>query len=953
MDRTVGKKTKVIACGVFENELEALNAEAAERPLDVELLDAGLHARPKELKARLQAAIDATDAAAVDRIAILYGLCGRGAVGLVAREVPVVLPRVHDCVAVFLGEPDEYWRQFKKCPGTFYMTPGWFEKKAHPDQYRARSLKKHGDAATDPNYAEWAAKYGPENAAFISDFFQSWRNNYRRIALINNSLGDVPTYREHARLLADVSGWTFEELAGDLAFIRTLVFGPHDEQRFLVVPPHHMVIATNDTRIFTAVPAHPSEEDVLNARRVMSGVTPGKFIVGTDDTPAAGARPAGLGLGIDAGGTYTDAVIIDLADHTVFSKAKAPTTHHDLSIGVEEALGQLDPALLPRINLVSLSTTLATNAIVEGRGAHVGLILMPLDPAVADDINVRPLRVVPGRLTIDGHELAPVDPEAVRQTVRDMLDQGIEAFAVSGYAGAHNPEHEKAVKKIIRELANVPVVCGHELSSKLNFVRRAHTAVLNAKLMPIIDELLRSVEIVLRRFGIHAPVFIVRGDGSLIETAAARERAIETILSGPAASAIGAHVLTKQAHLLALDMGGTTTDVAVVAEGMLKVCDEGAVVGPWQTSVSAADILTTGLGGDSYVRVLEGGLKISVGPERVIPLSFLAMRHPAAAEELAALANSADADTPSPFVIEFFDLVGLRPGITLSDSESRVFKALARGPLSRMQLAGAIGAVSFLLLPTARLEELGVIRRSAFTPTDALHVLGTFANFHAPAARSAAAVLARFCHQDADEFARRVCAQTTRRLAYEIARREISLSFRDPARDSHPMVDYLMEEFLRDPATKNGFHSLHFRQHRTVVGIGAPAGAFLPDAGRLVEARVIVPTHAEVANALGAISGKVIIRETISIRPDEAGSFIMMSPLGRKEFGRLADAQNEATGYLVHYLREKAGEFGTNEREVMIHVTEKTGQLADGSRQFLELLVEGMLVGAPRAAAQA
>lgn len=943
-------KTKVIACGVFERELDQLCSEAPER-FQVVMMDAGLHARPKELKARLQAGIDETDACVFDRIVVLYGLCGRGAIGILARDIPLVFPRIHDCIALFLGSADEYWRQFRACPATFYMTPGWFEKKAHPDGYKITRMQNKWTPEGDPQYGEWSEHYGPENATFIVEFFQSWRKNYQRIALINNGLGDVDRYRQYVQALAEVSGWRFEELPGEMEFMDVLVHGGYDEKRFLVVPPHHMVIATNDTRIFTSVPADPSEEDVLSATRALSGVQVGRFVFDDAAGPGPRAIQKGVGLGIDAGGTYTDAVLMDFETMRVVCKAKAPTTPHDYSVGIEGAVSRMAPEVLARVSLVSLSTTLATNAIVENRGAHVGLILMPIDEKALGQIRTRPVRIVPGKMTITGEQLEPVDPAAVETAVQQMLAEGVEAFAVSGYGGVHNPVHEKQVKEIIERLADVPVVCGHELSGKLNFIRRAHTAVLNARLIPIIDELLQAVEQVLKRYHVKAPIFIVRGDATLVEMSAARERAIETILSGPAASAIGARFLTGADDLIAVDVGGTTTDVAIVEGGRVAVCDAGAVVGPWQTSVSAADIQTTGLGGDSYVRCYDGGLKLSVGPERVTPLSFLAMKHAHVTEELAELADRARFDMISPQAIEFFELIRPRPGLQLQDREAPLLDALRRQPLSRNRLAPKVGALAIELLPTARLEQLGIIRRCAFTPTDMLHVMGDFNAYNTDAAQLAVKILAGYAGRKEDEFLQWVRDSVLKKLAYEIVRREMTADFGDPDQEKNPMLRALLNELVASRMSERAAFSIRFDEHRPVVGIGAPAGAFLPDAGRLLAARVLVPEHAEVANAVGAVTGNVVVRESVSIRPDESGSFIMMSPLGRKEFGHLREAQREATQHLVYYLRRKAVEYGTDQQEVVVKVGERTGQLNDGSRQFLELVVEGVLEGPPRVAA--
>ncbi|HAZ64896.1 MAG TPA: hydantoinase, partial [Armatimonadetes bacterium] len=148
---------------------------------------------------------------------------------------------------------------------------------------------------------------------------------------------------------------------------------------------------------------------------------------------------------------------------------------------------------------------------------------------------------------------------------------------------------------------------------RLDFVRRAHTAALNARLMPIIGRLFDAATEVLASVGVQAPLYIVRGDGSLLAVDAARQRPIETILSGPAASVVGARYLTGLDDLAVIDIGGTTTDVALVEGGQTAVGDEGAVVGSWRTSVTAAEIMTSGLGGDSVVALLDGGARLAIG----------------------------------------------------------------------------------------------------------------------------------------------------------------------------------------------------------------------------------------------------------------------------------------------------------------------------------------------------
>lgn len=930
-------RTKVIACGVFERELRHLAEQGL--PFETELLDAGLHSAPLELNRTLQASIDATGPE-FDRLAILYGVCGRAAVGLAARAVPLVIPRVHDCIALFLGDAERYRREFRSCPGTIYFTPGWCEKEAHPDRHRLEASRDEWTVKDHQNYPEWAARYGEGNADMIVEFLGSWRANYQRVAFINNGLGDIETYRRQAHELADAAGWKFQEMEGTFDFIVDLLAPELDEKRFLVVPPEHRVVATHDARLLSAVPDRSGEVAVTD-------VELGRFTVGGEGgTERSGG---GIGLGVDAGGTYTDAVLVELDGGRVLSKAKFPTRPQDLLASIDGAVSRLDASLFPAVRLIALSTTLATNAIVEGRGAQVGLLLMPANESDVERLNARPLRVVPGRLTIDGDELEPIDPDSVRQAVRELVAEGCEALAISGYGSVHNTAHELAVRDAALDVAELPVICGHELTGRLDFVRRAHTAVLNARLLPTIGELLDAVGAGLQRLGIEAATFVVRGDGSLISVDAARQRPIDTLLSGPAASAGGARFLTGSDELLAVDIGGTTTDIAIVAGGRVAVCPEGPTVGAWRTSVAAVDILTSGLGGDSQVRVVEGGLKVVVGPGRVTPLCHLASRFELVTEELQEVAERAEREPErvAPSAIEFFELLGLRERLKLTDRELALVDVLSRGPASRAALARATRALSPELLATSRLEELGVLRRAALTPTDVLHVLGRLDLYDRRAAEAALRAVAHVFHREPDSLAADIERAVTQQLAYQILRRELSVTLGDPEAEHNQLLDRMLAELLSDP-DRGGPYRLRFDEHRTVVGIGAPAGELLPAAGRLLNARVVVPAHAEVANAIGAVTGKVMVRTTVSIRPDGAGNYLLLSPLARGEFADLADARERATELVVEHLQARAAEFGTDERQVTVDVFDRTGRLDDGSLQLIELVVEGLLEGSPR-----
>ncbi|MDW8072471.1 MAG: hydantoinase/oxoprolinase family protein, partial [Anaerolineae bacterium] len=315
-----------------------------------------------------------------------------------------------------------------------------------------------------------------------------------------------------------------------------------------------------------------------------------------------------LSLGIDTGGTYTDAVLFDEL-RGVIASAKALTTKYDFTVGIREAVEGvlMDGSLSRMFRLVSLSTTLATNAVVEGHGAPICLLLIGYPPdtleyeGLGQVMKGDPVVFIQGGHTVTGDEQAPLDLVAVRQAIETHAAH-VAAFAVSGYFAVRNPEHELRVRQLIREMTHLPVSCGHELSSNLNAPRRALTAALNARLIPFLYQLITAVRALLHEKGITAPLMVVKGDGSLVEAQLALERPVETILSGPAASVIGARYLSGEQNMVVVDMGGTTTDIALVQNGRPVLNRDGAVIGGWHTMVEAVAVHTFGLGGDSEVQ---------------------------------------------------------------------------------------------------------------------------------------------------------------------------------------------------------------------------------------------------------------------------------------------------------------------------------------------------------------
>ncbi|MGI9861638.1 hydantoinase/oxoprolinase family protein [Moorella naiadis] len=648
-----------------------------------------------------------------------------------------------------------------------------------------------------------------------------------------------------------------------------------------------------------------------------------------------------LALGIDTGGTYTDGVLLELSTGEVKKKAKAFTTRKNLALGIRECLRGLAGGGLRQVCLVALSTTLATNAIVEGRGCRVGLILIGHE--ATGDLPAQEVVVVGGGHDIKGRPLAALDREGLRQAVKKMQGK-VDTLAISGYLSVRNPEHELAARAIVQENWPVPVVCAHQLTTTLGFYERTVTACLNARLLPVIAELLAAVKEVLTAEDIRAPLMVVKGDGSLMAEALAREKPIETILSGPAASIVGATFLTGSKRALILDMGGTTTDIAIVEEGRPRLNTEGATVGGWRTRVEAADISTFGLGGDSYIRV-SPDRKLLVGPRRVWPLAGMARQFPSLVAELRLVDPAREIVNGQP--ADCWMLVrDSRVSGEWQDDERQVLRALADGPHNILTLAARVGRDPNLL-PLRRLEQEQVVGRISFTPTDALHALGRFTPWNVAAAREGAVILARRMQVEPEEFLalamEKVEAGISRAILQSLVNREgMELDLKDD-----PGASIFFQRFLAG-APKGGF-GVDIHLAYPVVAIGAPVAAYLPAVARRFRAELAIPEHAEVANAVGAAAGQVVETVRVLIKPGTEGGFVVHAPWERQAFLYLDDAER----YIMEKARQVAAanalRAGAADPQVLVSREEAVSRTAGtGEEVYLETRIQVTALGRPR-----
>jgi len=363
--------------------------------------------------------------------------------------------------------------------------------------------------------------------------------------------------------------------------------------------------------------------------------------------------------------------------------------------------------------------------------------------------------------------------------------------------------------------------------------------------------------------------------------------------------------------------------------------------------VEAADIQTWGLGGDSKVKP-EGTREIRVGPERVIPLSVLCTQQPEAKAELKDILRRIESGADGAEGIEFLTLARPPQGVRLADDENRIVEILKEGPHSRRELSARCGSISPRLLRTGRLEKMGVVRCCGATPTDALHVLGEFTAFDTEAAELATAGIAHLIGLDATETARLIKRQVQKLLALHLMRRQLGTAAFDGDMPDCDNCSRLIEHLL-GADVDSGFE-LRWRQKRHIVGIGAPVHAYLPAACSMLGGEAVLPPDADVANAVGAATTQVLVREQLSVRPSELGTYLVYAPDGREEFATLHEAERRAREHIVELIRQRGRQYGTAEEQVEVEVLERSARLADGTLQLLELVVAGFLAGAPTAA---
>ncbi|WP_299047660.1 hydantoinase/oxoprolinase family protein [uncultured Tateyamaria sp.] len=655
-------------------------------------------------------------------------------------------------------------------------------------------------------------------------------------------------------------------------------------------------------------------------------------------------------LGVDTGGTYTDAVLMQDEDR-VLARAKALTTRQDLAIGVGHAVravldeAQVDPAV---VGMASLSTTLATNALVEGQGGRVGLIYVGFREkdleaqGLADALNGDPVCVVAGGHKHDGSEAQVLDETAVSAFL-ETHEADVTGFAVAAQFAVRNQDHERRVMDLVRRMTGRPVSASHQLSAKLGGPKRALTAVLNARLIGMIDALIGRAEAELRSIGITAPMMVVRGDGALMSSAQARARPIETILSGPAASIVGARWLTGADHALVSDIGGTTTDVAVLRGGRPVIDPNGARVGPHRTMVEAVAMRTTGLGGDSEVHFVAEGLQggVTLGPRRLLPVSLLARDAPDVVHPVleAQMRNATPGDHDGRFVRAV-------PGVQADGVTARDADLLDRIGTDVHPL-GAVLRTRMELGALRRLVARGLVQVAGLTPSDASHVLGNVDAWDADAARMACVLFGRRrtgagerLAETAEQMAQIVVDQLTLQTSTALLEAALAEDGLDETLATHSLME-------RGLSRVSGLVRVSTGLDIPVVGLGASARVYYPAVGKRLGCDMELPENGGVANAIGAVVGRVTVRRSGTITAPSEGLFRVHLPTGPEDFGSSDAALARLETVLVDHARGAAQAAGAFDIEVHVARDIRVAQ-AEAREVFVEATLTAEATGRPR-----
>jgi N-methylhydantoinase A/oxoprolinase/acetone carboxylase beta subunit len=530
---------------------------------------------------------------------------------------------------------------------------------------------------------------------------------------------------------------------------------------------------------------------------------------------------SGYGIGIDTGGTFTDSVLKNFETGKIESFAKVPTTHYDLGKGIEDCLEILlkDKNIKrEEIKIIGVSSTLATNAVVEKKGGDTALFIIGIEKHM--ELPVAGFKFIDGGHDVFGNEVKELNMEALVDGAL-FFKGNVDSYAVVSAMSFANPAHELVAKKAINLVDDKPVFISSDVSSAPGLEERAATAVLNAKLMPVMENFIKGLKKSVVKFADIKTLKIIDGEGGFLNFDEAVKRSVKTFGSGPASTAYFGVINSDNA--LVCDIGGTTTDILLV-ENKKPVTDETSKIGELDTHVKTVRMKTIGLGGDSRIG-LDLRKKLFTGPGRVEPLCFkenipFPEKWMGISENDVLYYLNPDENSPA----EIKKCFKKKEFLTLKE----FYELLGRGEKTKERIEDY-----------AKKQLLGVC---GFTPTDALCILGKIDAPFKEHSFQAASVISK-----------------------ELEISEVQLCEKIISNAEDKIVDAVVEFFTTHSSGKkiaevfpdwrsNKYLKIEFGSKFPIIGAGAAAAHFLEGVAKKLKTELILPDFYEVGNALGALS---------------------------------------------------------------------------------------------------
>lgn len=638
-----------------------------------------------------------------------------------------------------------------------------------------------------------------------------------------------------------------------------------------------------------------------------------------------------IGIGIDTGGTCTDAVVYHVENQKIIAYGKTLTTKEDLSIGIGKALDKLPRDYVDQAEVIALSTTLATNACVENKGGRAKLALFGIDPNTVSKVGGQyglsmddSLCFLNSKTKPTGKIVEAPDWDHFDENLLDRFGTCDAVGIVEMYAKKTGANFEKTAQKMIGDKLNIPSVCGYELFSENNIVKRGASALLNARLIPVIEDFLKSVEKALEKRAIKAPFVIVRSDGSLMTEKFTSTRPVETLLCGPVASVMGAIELANEENAMVVDMGGTTTDIAFVKEGNPKRVESGVRIGKWDTFVKGLFVDTFALGGDSGVIIEED--KLQLENEKVMPLCIAAHKYPDMVKALKKEVECGVIHQNEQKDI-FLGVKNISENPAFSAKEIEIANALYKNPLSLENLGKKLETL-VLRSSIERMVREGILIRCGVTPTDVMHIKGDFSYYDTEASEYGLKIMARSLGTDMTSLGDMIYDEVKRKLYFNLVRIMIEDAFpeiRDEGLGSQleRMINDNYER-AKNGQSSNQFFGCQLSTPAVLIGVGAPTHIFLKDVAEMLGTKAYASEYSKVANALGAIIGKVSATITIEIQYNqENDNYIVYGGGERKAINDIDDAKAYARELGAEKARIEAISRGADEDALNIDLKDE------------------------------